>query len=123
MLARARNHLKRIFGKIKMENSDDILDEDGYPTEYALEKIAGWKVDTYDKFLSLMEFIKTLWYYPDYIVENGESFTLITGGWSGNEDIIYAMKQNVLLHCFYWYSSERGGKHVYAPMGYHGGSE
>jgi hypothetical protein len=104
------------------EESIELLDNDGYPTDYALEKIEKWKINIHpEDFISLMELIKSIWYYPDYIKENTKehAYTLITGGWSGNEDIIYAMKQNTLLHCFYWYSSERGGAHVYAPMGYH----
>jgi hypothetical protein len=99
------------------------LDSDGYPTDYAIEKIETWKIDgKLETYISLMDFIKSLWRYPDYILEDPENhvYTLITGGWSGNEQIVYAMKQNMLLNCFYWFSSERGGKHVYAPLSYRG---
>jgi hypothetical protein len=103
---------------------EELLDDNGYPTEYALEKITNWNLwdlESLGSFAKLMEFIKTLWYYPDY-VNNDENnvYTLVTIGWSGNEDIIRAMEKNSALQCLYWYSSERGGKHVYAPMGYMG---
>jgi hypothetical protein len=39
----------------------------------------------------------------------GEVVTAHTGGWSGNEDIIEAMMENVLLWLAVWQRSERGG--------------
>ena len=40
-------------------------------------------------------------------------WTFITGGWSGNDDIIAALDKIQLFNMLYWFSSERGGKHVY----------
>lgn len=48
------------------------------------------------------------------VTKMGRRWTFITGGWSGNEDIIRSMQNNqsgLWLIC--WYSSNRGGKHVF----------
>jgi hypothetical protein len=100
---------------------EELVDDDGYPTEYALGRIANWEICNVQDFVNLMKFIKSIWYYPECITnDENNAHTLITLGWSGNEDIIEAMENNVTLQFFYWYSSERGGKYVYAPMNYMG---
>ena len=99
------------------EYEEELLDEEGYPTEESLEKIKKWEIKSDDDFEKLMDFIKKLWYYPDFLKKNkNKEYTLITGGWSGNEDIIGAMKNNIILHITYWKSSERGGKHIYQSL-------
>jgi hypothetical protein len=95
------------------------LDDDGYPTEEALEKIKTW---SYHDFLNLMIYIESLWYFPDYF-NQGEilddfntrviEYRLSTGGWSGNEDIIRALEANTQVQSCFWWSSRRGGHHVY----------
>ena len=37
----------------------------------------------------------------------------VTGGWSGNEDVIEAMRANHLFWILYWESSNRGGRHAF----------
>lgn len=44
---------------------------------------------------------------------NVRTYTLATGGWSENEDIIEAMQQNRFLWMTCWYQSTRGGLHVF----------
>lgn len=39
--------------------------------------------------------------------------TFITGGWSGNEEILGAMSDNFAARSMLWLSSHRGGKEVY----------
>ena len=39
--------------------------------------------------------------------------TFVTGGWSGNEDIIEAMHGNFSARSILWQSSHRGGKFIY----------
>lgn len=98
-----------------------LLDEFGYPTEYSLARIQTWKVYSEEDFINLMEFVKDLWYYPECFQEGPDHvYTLITLGWSGNESVIGAMQENVVLDSLFWYSSERGGKHIYAPTDYSG---
>mgnify|MGYP001214703824 CR=1 FL=1 len=77
-----------------------------YPTEQELEQIKTWS-----DIPSLPEFIETVWNtgYGTF-ARNGGTLKLVTGGWSGNEDIIEAMGNNVALFwTLYWQRSERGG--------------
>jgi hypothetical protein len=97
----------------------DWLDCDGYPTEECLNKIKDWKFEKDNDFRDFMEFIKSVWRYADFgywTKENGK-YSISTGGWSGNEDIIRAMKSNALFWAFYWESSERGGHYEFCPIG------
>lgn len=109
-------------------NEIDYLDEDGYPTEEALDIIANWwsKPDSECKsFSELMEFIKTIWWTPDYGWQEKEEpheiwpektvkrWYISTGGWSGNEDIIHAMKKSDFLWTLNWVQSRRGGHYIF----------
>ena len=102
------------------ECKDDIeyVDDDGYPTDAALKLVREWDVKDVKEFHDLMLMVKYLWRWANYVIRNNEQYTLITGGWSGNESIVAAMKENLLLHIMYWYSSNRSGTHIYAPHGW-----
>lgn len=83
-----------------------LLDEDGYPTQEALIEVARFDaIQNIDGFLSL---IKSLWSYPDRFVLKDGTLYLSTGGWSGNESVVEAMKQNFFFFVAHtkW---ERGG--------------
>jgi hypothetical protein len=75
-----------------------IMDKYGYPEDHELERIAQW--ETSEDLQGLMDYVKSL-YREDYgrireYMENGKSYIeLITMGWSGNEDIIKALSENV----------------------------
>ena len=72
--------------------SKAIIDTDGYPTQEALLKVSRFDaVKDIDGFLNL---IRLLWSYPDRFVLRGNTLYLSTGGWSGNENVIEAMKHN-----------------------------
>jgi hypothetical protein len=100
--------------KMTTEFYDDLLDDYGYPTEYALELIMTWPTDD---FQGMMEFVASIWYYPDHIepVEE-DQWRCTTGGWSGNEEIIAAMQANQIWWMLNWYSSQRGGHYVFSPV-------
>lgn len=51
------------------------------------------------------------------------SLTLVTGGWSYNEAIISALRENVLFWTIAWAESHRGGKFVFALEGPEAGKE
>lgn len=91
-------------------------DKDGYPLDDELQKIKTWVIDSHKTYHDLMRYIHSIWTYPDYFkrdYHHPNAYRLVTGGWSGNEDIIRAMNQNPYLNAFYWYRSERGGLHLY----------
>ena len=96
-----------------------MADQDGYPTEEELEKVKTWYRDTPDNAWGLVEYLRSIWWLPDrhVVVYRGRDslfgkqvwkLTLHTGGWSGNEDIIFALKTS-LFWFFHWQMSRRGG--------------
>ena len=100
-----------------MSEDYDWLDEEGYPTDAALERIEAWEVTSRADFDNLMDFIRDLWWMSQWgfiVGPDRRFYTLITGGWSGNESIIQALDDNRMFTVFYWVLSERGGKFVYA---------
>jgi hypothetical protein len=102
---------------------NEMLDDDGYPTDAALDVIRLWH---WNDIASWFKFIKGLWhlrewgwkeidephdYYEDKIVHR---YYISTAGWSGNEDIIRAMQKNEsMLWTLTWVQSRRGGHHIF----------
>lgn len=88
------------------------MDKNGYPEEHELKKIEEWD---YHDFRGLMEYVEELWKYADYgYWKRGRKYYRIsTGGWSGNESIIYALKQNRMFWACCWVSSKRGGHYIF----------
>ena len=100
----------------------EYLDEDGYPTEEALEKIESWP---YDDPKSWFKFIGNIWHlrswgWTEGSYKENESdkkdkyrYYISTSGWSGNEDIIRAMQENNILWSDTWVQSRRGGHYIF----------
>lgn len=83
-----------------------------YPEDEDLDKIESWDVvkDTQ----GLIDFIKSLWRWeePYFQFEKDDRewrLELHTGGWSGNEELVGALKTNSMFWLLYWQKSERGG--------------
>lgn len=103
--------------------TDDMLDDDGYPTDTALDIIREWTFQMNQK--ELFEFIKSIWWMPDWgwkecevidEVTNEKSYAyyISTGGWSGNESIIQAMQENKwMFWTLTWQQSRRGGHYIF----------
>lgn len=92
----------------------ELLDEDGYPTEGALGLLSDWPWADPAGWLALAE---ALWSYPDRFVrrEHPEyvEYLTSTGGWSGNESVLAAMKKNDVLWHSCWEESRRAGVTVF----------
>lgn len=87
----------------------DWLD-DGYPTELALKRIREWPINDC---AGALDFICELWHWPRWGVErNGDTLTLHTGGWSGNENLIGALMDNQMVWALCWRKAERGGHYT-----------
>jgi len=87
-----------------------------YPSDEDLEKIKtweSWNIQDYHKF---MAFIQTLWHWPDFFKRNGNTYTLYTGGWSGNEDIIHAMHSNFIFWAMYFDENKRNSRYKFIPI-------
>lgn len=90
-----------------------MLDQHGYPTEETLETIEKWDYISTGP-VPLLEYVVENWNYG--IHESwfkAETFSLATGGWSGNEDVLEALRNNFLFWAMHWDSSHRGGKVVF----------
>lgn len=109
------------IAEIRLRENEALLDEDGYPTEAALEVISLWP----ENYAEWFKFIKSIWYIPDWgwteSIEDHEykegkvkRYSISTGGWSGNESIIRAMQDNeFMMWVLTWVSSKRGGHYVF----------
>ena len=87
------------------------FDVDGYPTKDTLDEIRGWN-PSYPA--GCLEFCREAWRWSeDYWWQEGGQVHAATGGWSGNESIIAALRENYVLWSLVWVSSHRGGKYVF----------
>jgi hypothetical protein len=112
-----------------LEAMDQMDEDDGYPTQEALDKIVNWR----GNFIDLMTYVKSIWWMPDWgwhLLEGPEVtlgedsdyvptqytrmyYKISTGGWSGNEDIIEALQKNPIFWSMCWQSSRRGGHYEF----------
>lgn len=89
----------------------EFLESDNYPAEQTLKAIAEWP---HLDFCGLIEFIAPYFNRYGRIQQDHDgTVALATGGWSGNEDIIYALKQNHVIWAIRWMSSSRGGLNTF----------
>lgn len=100
----------------------DLLDEDGYPTDAALDIVETWH---WSDAKGWFEFIKNIWYLASWGWHEGEAdheyrkdekvyrYNISTAGWSGNESIIRSMQKNDMMWHLNWVSSRRGGHYVF----------
>lgn len=94
---------------------------DDYPDEETLKKIR--EFDFGDKLQNSPDFFRLIydnWLYHDtcwrYDIEK-DCLQISTGGWSGNEDIIEAMKDNFQFWLFFWYQARAGGHYWFMCRG------
>jgi hypothetical protein len=99
--------------------SEATFDADGYPTSESLRRISDWP---YDDPVGWFRFIYRCWWQPGWGWHEAPAlddfnrpvhrYSISTGGWSGNEDVIGAMQKSFLWHLT-WESSRRGGHYVF----------
>jgi len=82
-------------------------DADGYPSERTLDAIAVW---SHEDFAGLIDFVGMIWNWTDCWRVEGKKICAVTGGWSGNEDLIGALQRNYIFWMLCWQASYRGGK-------------
>src|SRR3990167_6114070 len=83
-----------------------------YPTEEQLDTIKDFDLIR-RRIGELLDYIELLWKYPERFVRGQHTLYLSTGGWSGNEDIIGALRRNFVFWSLYWRRSERGGHYFF----------
>lgn len=93
------------------------MDGDYYPTEEELERIRSWDVidETGAKREACLDWIgENCWHLAEWgWKKEGKVYHVSTGGWSGNEDVIHAMKDNFLLWSMCWCETRRGGHYLF----------
>ena len=84
---------------------------DLYPREEELKTIAEWDFGK-KPVTDLLDYVRRLWKYDDRFVLTGKKVLrlyLSTGGWSGNESIIRALRQNSIFWYMFWRKHTVGG--------------
>ena len=102
---------------------NEMQDEDGYPTEAALDVIRLWH---WDNIKGWFKFIEGLWHFHSWGWKEDDEphefltdeivhrYYLSTCGWSGNESLIHAMQANEnMLWTLTWVQSRRGGHYIF----------
>ncbi len=116
--------MKLNFKEMNKDLNFILLDDEGYPTEEYLNFLKTYRPD---EKIPLITFVDTVlpngWYMADWGFKlhrkyNGKhKLELHTGGWSGNEEIIEAIKENILLtHWKLKYVMWRTGGHYYFEL-------
>ena len=110
-----KKHLSEYSEYADRINREGWVDEDGYPTEQALHYIATFPGSEYD---AVLKRIESMWWgkvYGGWEAEqsvDGIKYHISTLGWSGNESIITAMKQNELMWEELFFQEKRGGHFI-----------
>lgn len=101
---------------------NELLDEDGYPTDAALDIIQLWH---WSDAKGWFRFIESIWHLKSWGWSEGTQpdelypeewvylYNISTAGWSGNEAIIGAMQKNRMLWHLNWVQSRRGGHYIF----------
>lgn len=80
-----------------------------YPSESDLARIRDWPLTDFN---GLISFARSLWEFSSWGFRmDGDKLVLVTGGWSGNEAVIRALRDNKLFWSACWLASYRGGLH------------
>ncbi len=90
----------------------DVLDEQGYPTIEFLENIKNSEVNIKEIFSTISDAFNYSGYGKAKWSNKNKRLKLITGGWSGNEDIKSAMFENIFISIC-WQASIRGGVSIW----------
>jgi hypothetical protein len=94
-----------------------MISEDGYPTPETLYKIISFDPFT-GNLNEFIEYIMDNWvngYHAEFDEER-RILKLSTGGWSGCESVINALKDNESFWVLFWYSTTRGGHYEFRDL-------
>lgn len=87
-------------------NGKALTDTDGYPTERGLDMVRFFEGDL----SGMYDLLRMIWWLKDAIKFDGETLSLATLGWSGNEEVIQALQENKFFFWVkYWHISKRSG--------------
>lgn len=100
---------------VRIREGDTMLE---YPTDDDITAIKLWSIKSWEDCESLLGFVKTVWHWKDIYFEKDEKgrYSLSTGGWSGNEEIISELIENRMFWISAWESSRRGGHYTFCDV-------
>lgn len=84
-----------------------------YPDEAEMAALETMPAFTRADCLKVLEAAESIWIRVGTVTRLCDEFRFITGGWSGNEDILDALGKNFVFWSQCWKSSHRGGKFVF----------
>lgn len=100
-----------------MEKMGTVPERDicGYPTAETLRRISLWDIGSLKACEPWMEYCLEAIDSDHGRVSRGKvgEYEISTGGWSGNQEIIEAMRRNYIAWALCWFSSRRGGYHQF----------
>ena len=139
------NNMKEALKKAKASSKkaifdlmehNEMMDEDGYPTDACLDVIKLWH---WTDARGWFKFIESNWAYHSFgwteeiggvddftdlpLKEDTLRYHISTAGWSGNESIIRAMKENDFMWSLNWVQSRRGGHYIFELKEFDDGQE
>lgn len=96
-----------------------MSDRDGYPTDEELQRIRDWSADDPSGWFAAIRASGNYWPEPSVWGwdEADGVYHVSTGGWSGNEEILQAMEENLALWGATYHGERRGGHFVFALPG------
>lgn len=106
---------KNKMPKFRLPTSETVpvpaFDADGYPNEEFITQIENFAVHKVEGgFKLLLDIATSAWHWGDSMYRwDGRLLKISTGGWSGNESLIQALRGNLLFWNQCWVSSRRGG--------------
>lgn len=82
-----------------------------YPTDEELSRVSAWPESDPAGWFA---YIKGLWWAADWGFSQSDArYSMSTGGWSGNESIISAMRENGALWGPCYLTCRRGGHYCF----------
>ena len=92
-----------------------IIDIDGYPTEETVEFLENWQnfKDAKEAMYFALTALRKLCYAT--VKQENNYIYIATGGWSGCEDIVRAMKKNIWIHNLKIATLSGGGNYYADP--------
>jgi hypothetical protein len=95
---------------------EPTFDIDGYPSDDTIEAIEKWPVND---FVNCLKFAEKA-YQRGYGVWNRKNgwLKIATGGWSGNESIVYALKTQVYWKFLFLAQTSGGAYYIKDPETY-----
>jgi len=107
--------------KEELDNIDELLDEDGYPTAAWLKLLRTYSPSVMPLKTLVMGYLPDGWHFGDWGYSLKRPYggvrilKLHTGGWSGNEQVINAILQNPYLTTFLmrYVKWETGGHYTF----------